>query len=306
MNHWSFISVALALFLGPLLPGIIGKVKAKAFGRKGPPFAQAYRDVWKLLHKGAAISETTTWIFVAGPAISLGAILVVAAMLPFCRLPALVSFPGDFVLVAVLFGLSRFFTMIAALDTGSSFEGMGASREAWFSSFAEVAFLLSLFALAYEAGSFSLTTIAGQMTGAFWMQSGIVLVLIMAAVFIVMLTENSRMPVDDPATHLELTMIHEVMVLDHGGPDLAFITYGQSVKLWCFCSIIAGILPLGTGDVWVSAVIRVGEIFLVAIAIGVVESLMARLKLLRIPQLLVGASALALFALALSSWMRVN
>ena len=300
----SIMNLIAALLFAPLFLGIINRTKAKIGGRRGMPLAQCYFEIWKLLWKGAAISRTTTLLFAAGPAVSLGCVLLAALVVPLGVDPAPVRFAGDFILVAGLLSLGRFMTALAALDTGSSFEGMGASREAWFSSLAEVAFLTALAALAHASGSLSLSGIAARMTGSLWMTSGLVLALAMAACFIVLLAENARIPVDDPATHLELTMVHEVMVLDHGGPDFAFITCGQAVKFWCFCAIVANLLPLGVADPWAAAGLRVVEIALVAVAVGVVESSMARLKLLRVPQLLAGASALALFAILLSTLTR--
>lgn len=300
MKFSSGIPMFVALIMCPLLPGIISRVKAKIAGRCGQPLLQIYFDIYKLLRKGAVISQATSWVFVAGPSVALASSIIAASLMPLGHLPALMNFPGDFILIAVLFGLARFSTMLAALDTGSSFEGMGASREAWFSIFAEIAFLLTLSSLAYETGFFSLTGMTLAITADAWISHGIIFTLLITSAFIVLLAENSRIPVDDPTTHLELTMVHEVMVLDHSGPDFAFITYGQSLKLWCFCSIVAGMFPLGTSSLWVSVVLRIIEIFFVAILVGFVESFMARLKLLCVPQLLTGAIALAIFALALS------
>ena len=165
MSFKSFISLLLALVLSPLLPGIINRTKALFAGRCGGPLLQTYFDLWKLLRKGAVYSRTTTWIFRAGPMLGLAAALTAAMLVPLGNFPALIAFPADFLLFAGLLGLMRFFTVLAALDTGSSFEGMGASREVFFSALAEPALLVALATLARQADSFSLSTMLGQVSG---------------------------------------------------------------------------------------------------------------------------------------------
>lgn len=194
----------------------------------------------------------------------------------------------------------RFFTVLAALDTGSAFEGMGASREVFFSALAEPALLVALATLARQAGNLSLSAILGQVSGAHWLAAGPVMALVFIALMIVLLAENARIPVDDPNTHLELTMIHEVMVLDHGGPDLAFILYGAALKLWALSALVVGmIVPVLPGAPGWNLVLAVGGMFAVAVIIGITESVMARLRLLIVPQLIVGAGALAAMAFLL-------
>jgi formate hydrogenlyase subunit 4 len=289
----------LALVLSPLLPGIINRIKALFAGRRGTPLLQIYFDLWKLLHKGAVYSRTTTWVFRAGPILGLAAVLTAATLVPLGSFPALIAFPADFLLFAGLLGLMRFFTVLAALDTGSSFEGMGASREVFFSALAEPALLVALATLARQAGSFSLSTMLGQVSGGHWLHLGPVLALVMIALMIVLLAENARIPVDDPNTHLELTMIHEVMVLDHGGPDFAFIVYGAALKLWLLAALVVGMVVPATGAPWLNLVLVMGGMFAVAVIVGVAESVMARLRLVLVPQLLVGAGALAAAAFLL-------
>jgi formate hydrogenlyase subunit 4 len=299
MNATSFIPLLPALVLSPLLPGIINRTKALFAGRRGQPFLQTYFDLWKLVQKGAVYSRTTTWIFRAGPMLGLAAVLVAVALIPFGNCPALIAFPADFILFAGLLGLMRFFTVLAALDTGSSFEGMGASREVFFSALAEPALLVALATLARQAGNLSLSTILGRVSGGHWLQAGPLLALVLIALMIVLLAENSRIPVDDPNTHLELTMIHEVMALDHGGLDFAFILYGAALKLWVLAALVVGMVVPDTGMLWLNLVLSVGGMFLVAIVVGVTESVMARLRLLMVPQLLAGAGALAAMAFLL-------
>ena len=301
MNPFSFAQPLLAMVLSPLLLGIINRTKALLAGRKGQPLLQVYFDIWKLLRKGAVYSRTTTWVFRAGPIVGLAAALTVTALVPLGGLPATVSFIGDLVLFAYLLGLMRLFTVLAALDTGSSFEGMGASREVTFSALAEPALLLGLAALARQSDSLSLSTIYSSVSVEVWLKAGPMLALVVAALMVVLLAENARIPVDDPNTHLELTMIHEVMVLDHSGPDFAFILYGATLKLWVLGALLVGlIVPVRTGNPWLDGGAGLLGMLAIAIVIGIVESSMARLRLLRVPQLLVGASALAVVALILS------
>ena len=282
MNPVSFIQPLLALTLSPLLLGVINRTKASFAGRNGQPLLQSYFDLWKLLQKGAVYSRTTTWVFRAGPIIGLAAALAATALVPLGGLPSTVSFTGDLVLFAYLLGLMRFFMVIAALDTGSSFESMGASREVTFSALAEPALLLGLAALARQTGSLSLSSIYSSLSFDAWLGVGPMLALVVAALMVVLLAENARIPVDDPNTHLELTMIHEVMVLDHSGPDFAFILYGAALKLWVLGVLVAGlIIPIRTGNPWLDGGACLLGMLVIAIIIGIVESSMARLRLPR-------------------------
>jgi len=299
MNAISFIPLLLALVLSPLLFGVINRIKAVFAGRRGQPLRQTYFDLWKLLQKGAVYSRTTTWIFRAGPMIGLAAALTAALLMPLGQCPALLAFPADFLLFIGLLGLMRFFTVIAALDTGSSFEGMGASREVFFSSLTEPALFVVLATLAQQTGQFSLSTMFEPVSNAHWLHSGPVLGLVVLALMIVLLAENARIPVDDPNTHLELTMIHEVMLLDHSGPDLAFILYSAALKLWLFAALVVGIVLPVTDSPWLNLLLAVTGMFVIAVIVGVIESVMARLRLVVVPQLLVGAGALAAVAFLL-------
>ncbi len=298
-----FLPLVLALILAPLMRGIINRTKAYFAGRQGPPLLQPYYDLWKLLHKGAVYSTTTTWIFRAGPILSLAATMVAVTLMPLATWPAAMSFSGDFILLAYLLGLARFMTVVAALDTGSAFEGMGASREVLYAALAEPVLLLGLAAIAKISVGGSILSSLSQMHSEvgihLWSESGVILVFVAVALFIVFLTENSRIPVDDPTTHLELTMIHEVMVLDHSGPDLAFILYAASLKLWLLGALIVGLVVPSTGMLVVDLLTSLIGLIVIAIVTGIVESVMARLRLVRVPQLLMGAGALAVLALVL-------
>jgi formate hydrogenlyase subunit 4 len=299
MNPWipPAIQFAAALLLSPLAFGVINRTKAIFAGRRGQPLLQAYYDIAKLLGKGAVYSTTASWILRAGPMVGLACAVTALALLPWTGSPALLSFQGDLILLAYLFGLMRFFTIIAALDTGSAFEGMGASREAWFSALSEPALLLGLAALARTEASLSLSELLSR---GIREAAGLPAVLLAAAaVFVVFLCENSRIPIDDPDTHLELTMIHEVMVLDHGGVDFAFIQYGSAVKLWVFASIVVGMLVPRTGQFITDACIALGGMLVLSVVTGAVESTMARLRMIRVPQLLVAAVAMSALAFIL-------
>ena len=311
MNYGSLALPVLALALAPLLPGIINRTKAVIAGRDGQPLLQLYYDLAKLMRKGGVYSHTTSWIFRAGPVVGLISAVAVLMVLPLGGAAAPVGFSGDLIVLAYLLGLMRFFTVIAALDTGSAFEGMGASREVQFSALAEPVLVMALAAIslagrssgpAGAGGFFSLSAMYSRLSISTWMHSGPALLMVAGALWVVFLAENSRIPFDDPNTHLELTMIHEVMVLDHSGPDFAMILYGASLKMWSLGALLAGLLPVRTGNTWVDAGACVLGLFVLAVLTGVVESVMARLRLTRVPQLLVSAGFLSTFALALIIW----
>jgi formate hydrogenlyase subunit 4 len=294
------IHCAVALLLPPLLPGVIGKTKAAFAGRTGAPYFQPYYDLFKLFRKGSVFSETTTWVFRAGPVITLSATLIAVLLIPLGRHAAPISFSGDLILFAYLFGLSRFFTTIAALDTGSSFEGMGAAREVTFSCLTEPALFFTLITLARISKSLTLSTILIHPTPRIWFAAGTSMLLLVGALFITLLAENCRIPFDDPNTHLELTMIHEVMVLDHSGPAFGIILYGAALKLFVFGAVFVNVaLPFATGNALADWAIFIVAMLVLAVAIGIVESVMARLRLVNIPQLLVGATILSAFAMLL-------
>jgi formate hydrogenlyase subunit 4 len=296
MPRAAWIETALALLFAPLLAGVIARVKALVAGRRGQPLTQLYSDLGKLLRKGAVYSTTTTWVFRAGPIVTLAATATALALLPYGDRPALITFAADFVLLASLLALGRFFTVAAALDTGSSFEGMGASREVHFAALAEPALLLGLAALARKTSVLSLSGLVPVVS-----PLAPEVLLVAGALGILLLCENSRVPFDDPTTHLELTMIHEVLLLDHGGPDLAFAEYAAALKLWVWSALLSGIaLPPALKQLgWPVAVPTLLAIFALALAIGLVESTLARLRLVRVPHLLATATALAGLALIL-------
>jgi formate hydrogenlyase subunit 4 len=296
----SSIHVALAAALPPLLLGVIAKTKAAFAGRVGPPLLQPYYDLAKLARKGSVFSTTTTWVFRAGPVVGLVTAAIAALLIPLGASSAPISFTGDLIFFAYILGLGRFFTACAALDTGSAFEGMGAARELTFSCLAEPALFLGLLVLAKLGGSLRLSDMLGPSLAPLWWKAGDSLALVLLGWFVVLLAENSRIPFDDPNTHLELTMIHEVMVLDHSGPAFGMILYGAALKLFVFAALLVDLaLPVSTGDVWLDWLVFVAGIFGIAVLVGVVESVMARLRLTHVPVLLVAACLLSGFGIIL-------
>jgi formate hydrogenlyase subunit 4 len=293
----SIIHVFLAIAMPPLLLGVIGKTKAAFAGRVGAPFLQPYYDILRLLHKGSVFSTTTSWVFRAGPIVAMATTAVAALLIPFGAHPSPISFDGDMILYAYLFALGRFFTMAAALDTGSSFEGMGSAREATYSCLAEPTLFFALITLSRLSGSYNLSGMLVNINFSVWMHTSAALLLLVGGMFIVLLAENCRIPFDDPNTHLELTMIHEVMVLDHSGPAFAIIQYAAALKLFVLGAFFVHLaLPYSTGNPLLDWGLFIISMLELALVIGIVESVMARLRLIRIPQLLVAATILAAFS----------
>ncbi len=301
MQPATIMHITAAFALAPLLGGMINRTKAIVAGRRGRPLLQGYYDLAKLVRKGVVYSRTTTWVFRAGPVVGLAAAALAVTAVPAGGVPALFHFPGDFVLLAYLLGLGRFFTVAAAMDTGSAFEGMGSSREATFASLAEPVLFIVFLTLVRLSGAFSLSGMLPVISGESLAHTVPALALVAASIFLLSLVENSRIPVDDPNTHLELTMIHEVMVLDHSGPDLAFIQYGAHLKLWVFGALISGLAVRAAGlEGPAGFAAFICGVFLYAVCIGLVESAMARLSMFRVPQFISVAAALAASAFILS------
>ena len=297
----SWLLPVVALLAAPLLIGVINRTKALVAGRRGPPLVQGYRDIRKLLARGGVYSITSTWVLRLGPVVSLAGLVLALLVVPLGGVGAPIAFPGDLVVMVGLFGLGRFLTMLAALDTGSSFEGMGASREAYFGALAEPAMFLALAAVVRVSGEFSLSGAYAAIGPELWASAFPVLALICVTFLALELVENSRMPVDDPTTHLELTMIHEVMVLDHCGPDLGFIHYGSALKLWLVGALLVGItVPVRSGNPFVDLLAGLAGLALLGVLIGVIESFVARLRLVQTPQFIVAAGAFSAVALVMA------
>lgn len=293
----NFLFFILAVALAPLLPGIVNQTKAFFAGRRGPGFFRLYFDLWKLLRKSCPRSTTSTWLFDLAPAISLAATLVAGMVFPWTLDTGTALSGISAVLFFYLLGTGRFFTVLGALDTGSAFEGMGASREVQFSALVEPIVFVILGFLVLATGQTSLAgLLAGYDVGA-WAHHSISLVLAVLAFFAVLLSECCRVPFDDPETHLELTMIHEAMILDNAGPDLAFILYGAAFKMMLLAAfLVALLLPALPLAAPAKAALLLTGTLGVAVLVGIVESVIARMRFLKTPQVLSGALMVAILA----------
>jgi formate hydrogenlyase subunit 4 len=293
----SVIFWALAMLLAPFYSALILKVKAFFGGKQGPPLLINYFTLIKLFKKGSVYSTSTTLIFKLGPMVSLCTAAAVLMFLPVAGQQPLFSFNADVIVLLYLLGLGRFFTICAAMDTASPFEGMGAAREAYFPIICEATLFMILILFYVLTGNLQLAAyFSGGQPFGLWQTAGSLLLFVAIALFIVLLTENSRVPVDDPATHLELTMIHEVMVLDHSGPDLAFIELGSFFKLFFYASLVTRLLcPFTLGHPAADAALFFAFLALVYAAVGVTESVMARYRMDKVPQFVLTSFALAFF-----------
>ena len=310
---FALAALVAGIVLAPLLSGIIFRVKAHIAGRKGRPCLQLYYDLAKLMRKGVVLSDTTTWFFPVGTALTLASTIAALLVIPTGGIAAVFPFEGDIFFLAGLFALGRFGMIISALDTGSPFEGMGSAREALFSAMAEPIFLLCVSIMAFRLQSFSLSGITGNITFPMWAANWPFFLLMCMAVFLLTLTENARIPVDDPTTHLELTMIHEAMILDHSGPELAFMEYAASLKLWAFGLMVSALaLPFASPEIFPAEGVNLSAalfafggtllgVFGMAIAIGLIESTLARLRMECIPHILTLATAFTALA-GLMAW----
>ena len=294
------LSIALVLVLAPLLPGVATRTRGLLTGRRGSPVHQLYLDLWKLMRRGIVYSATTTFIFRLAPVVVAATVVVAALLLPLDGHAGLLRFSGDVLAFAYLLALGRFLLVLGAVDTGSSFEGMGASREVAFASLVELGFFFAVATLGVATRELSLSGMLGLGSGEPMPLAGPSLAMVAAGLFALLLAECARVPVDDPATHLELTMIHEVMILDHSGPDLALLLYAGAVKFALFGALVVILIVPRSGVplvLWL-AILTIGLLG-VGVAVGMVESATARLRLSRVPLYLAGAAALAGFGLVL-------
>lgn len=296
------VHLVLILVAAPLVTNLIKKVKARLQCRIGPGVLQGYYDLWKLLKKDAVISEHASWVFRAMPYVVFSSMFLAAAIIPAFSLSLPVETVGDAIVVIYLLGLARFFTALAGLDTASSFGGMGSSREMMISSLVEPAIMTALFVLAISAGSTNFSDIIAASLSASYMQP--IYLLILLALLVVAVAETGRVPVDNPATHLELTMVHEAMVLEYTGRDLALIEWAGSIKLTLLLALIANVFfPWGIAESTSLLAIGIGliaiivKVGLLAAGIAVAESSVAKLRLFRVPELIGGSFALAMLAL---------
>ncbi len=283
------IKFFILLTLPFLFIGLINKTKALISGRKGASIFQPYFDFFKLMKKGIVISKTTSFIFQIAPSVNLTCMILAGLLL------CVFHFEGDFILFAYVLALGKFFTVIASMDTGSSFEGMGASREVSYTSLVEPAFFIIISSICAVSKIYSFDSLS-KLFSLNHKLLILVAILSITALFLMVLIEGSRTPVDDPTTHLELTMIHEAMVLDNSGVDLGFIFYANALKMMLFITLIS-ILVMPD-----SILGYISEIFVVAVLIGMIESITARLRLTHIIEytfvlIIIALSVMALIAL---------
>jgi len=297
---------ALVLLFSPLITGFSKTLKARLQTRRGPPILQPYRDLHKLLRKGMVMPETASWIFSATPYVLFATTLLAALLIPTVSAQAPLSPIGGVLAVVYLLALGRFFLALGGLDAGSPFGGLGSSREMTISAIAEPALMLAVFTVALGAGSTSLSAMAQAAVGQSWRFLAPSQMLAFAALFIVLIAETGRIPVDNPATHLELTMIHEAMILEYSGPYLALIEWSAWMKQMILMTLLVNVFfPYGlTAEASASGIaISVGlfifKLATLALAVVLVETGNAKLRLFRVPELL--AVAFVLSALALIS-----
>ena len=299
------VQIVMLLALSPLIIGLIRKVKARLQCRRGAGVLQPYADLAKLFKKQPVVSSTTSWIFTATPYIVFASTLAAGLLVPIFVSQNPFNFAGNVIALVYLLALGTFFLILAGLDAGSTFGGMGSSREAIVATLAEPAMMLSIFAIALTAGSTNLSTIVHKTA----LMEDIVTappphLMALVAFFVVALAETGRVPVDNPATHLELTMIHEAMLLEYSGRYLALLEWAAGIKLLVFLSVIANVFaPWGIAtsvtpvSLALGVVVYLGKVSFLAVVIGVIESMFAKLRLFRVPELLGAAFILSLLAL---------
>lgn len=297
---------AMVLLLSPLIAGISRTLKARLQMRRGPGIFQPYHDLYKLLRKNMVIPDTASWIFSATPFVLFATTLLAGLLIPAVSVHAPLSIFGGVLAVVYLLALGRFFLALAGLDAGTPFGGLGSSREMTISAIAEPALMLAVFTVALGAGSTNLSSMAMAAVGQSWRFLAPSQMLAFAALFIVLIAETGRIPVDNPSTHLELTMIHEAMILEYSGPYLALIEWSAAMKQLVLMTLLINVfLPYGLSAVAsplsmaVSVVLFAGKLVVLASGVVLVETVNAKLRLFRVPELL--AVAFVLSALALTS-----
>ena len=292
------LNLIIVLFVPFLMLGVIKKTKAFWGGRYGASVFQPLYDFVKLMKKDFVISKTTSGVFRITPVIVIASALFAALFVPLASSSAIINIPAGFILFAYILGFSKFFSLIGAMDTGSSFEGMGASREACFTTIVEPAFFMLLASIMALSGNFTFDSLSKiiEISGAYGV---LICVFAVLALFIMILTEGSRVPVDDPATHLELTMIHEVMILDNSPADLALITCASGIKMLLLSSLIAAIvIPQGLSTM-VSTLCYLALMFVISVIIGTIESATARIRMSHVFEFIFVMSSFALVVLSL-------
>src|SRR5471030_146476 len=291
----------LVLLVSPLLTGFVRKVKARLLRRQGPPLLQPYLDLIRLMRKDVVLAQSASWLFRVIPYIIFAGTWVAASLVPTFGSGLMFSWSADLIAIIALLGSARFFLALAGLDVGTSFGGIGSSREVMIASLAEPAMLMIVLTVALIAGSTQLSTIAVVMASSN-VGLRVSLALALIAIIIVALAENARIPVDNPATHLELTMVHEAMVLEYSGRHLAMIDLASSLKLLLYVSLIAcvflpwGLAPIGAGAAAhaLGTVIYLGKLALAAVLLAVFETMIAKMRVFRVPEFLGAALMLGL------------
>jgi len=298
------LQIAVVLILSPLITGFSRTLKARLQTRRGPQVLQPYRDLHKLLQKGMVIPETASWIFSATPFVLFVTTLLAGLMIPAISAQAPLSLFGGVLAVVYLLALGRFFLALGGLDTGSSFGGLGSSREMTISAIAEPALMLAVFTVAIGAGSTNLSTVAQAALGQSWRFLAPQQMLAFAALFIVLIAETGRIPVDNPATHLELTMIHEAMILEYSGPYLALIEWSAAMKQLVLMTLLVNVFfPFGLSAGWspaglaLSLIVFVVKLLGLSVVVSLVETANAKMRLFRVPELLAVAFVLSAMAL---------
>lgn len=294
------VQMFAVLALAPLLLGFTRKVKARLLRRRGPPVLQPYRDLLKLIRKEVVLAENASWLFRSGPYMIFAATWVAAALVPTFATGLTFSWVGDLIAIIALIGSARFFLALAGMDVGTSFGGIGSSREMLFASLAEPAMIMIVFTVALVAGSTQLSFIAPYMQDHVGLRVSLGMALI--ALIIVAVAENARIPVDNPATHLELTMVHEAMVLEYSGRHLAMIELAAAVKLLLYVSLIAcifvpwGLAPAGGGPAAyvMGAAAYLGKLLVGGSLLVLFETSIAKMRVFRVPQFLGAALMLGL------------
>lgn len=307
MNASRVLAVALHVLLVLVMPilmvGLINRTKSWWGGRRGPGLLQSLWDLLRLLRKRPVVSTVATPLFRAGAWVVLGASLLAATIAPVLGAVAPLQFDRDFVVFAYTLGLARMALMLSAMDVGSAFEGMGTAREAAFTAFVEPALFLLLGTAAVATREASFAGLIGRW-GAHAGFAGLAVPAVVV-LFVLLQAEAARVPVDDPLTHLELTMVHEVMLLDHSGPELAAMQYAAALKMTIYAGVIAALLnPVDAlAEPALAAFVSFVVMAVVAVAVGCVESLVARLRMRLVPRYLLGATGLASLALLVSGWI---
>lgn len=294
------VEVMLVLVLAPLLLGFTRKVKARLLRRRGPPVIQPYRDLLRLIRKEVVLAENASWLFRSGPYLIFAATWVAAALVPTFATGLEFSWAADLIAITALLGSARFFLALVGMDVGTSFGGIGASREVMFASLAEPAMIMIVFTVALVAGSTQLSEVASFMLTHASLRVSLGLALV--ALIIVALAENARIPVDNPATHLELTMVHEAMVLEYSGRHLAVLELAAALKLLLYISLIAcifvpwGLASPGSGPVAyaIGAVSYVGKLLAGGFLLVLFETSIAKMRVFRVPEFLGAALMLGL------------